>query len=193
MNVVPPSDLDDARIPRQALADNPILLRRRPASPSFRTNQHRRSRHTCPLMCKQMGKHSHKPTDLGKAVLSGGLQRPRRRGGPLEAVSTRRSVNCRHAFEASRQQRAQSSTQRGTCPITALRRSASRCHSSRFSRSCSTRSTYAKRISLISRASSSFTRRCSTSMFNSVICRRIIGTGSDASAVSGGGILRTSE
>ena len=41
--------------------------------------------------------------------------------------------------------------------------------------------------------SSSFARRCSTSMFNSVICRRITGTGSDPSSVSGGGILRTNE
>ena len=47
-------------------------------------------------------------------------------------------VNCRHAFEALRQQRAQSSDQCGTCAISALRRSASRCQWSRFSRNCST-------------------------------------------------------
>jgi hypothetical protein len=76
-----------------------------------------------------------------------------------------------------------------TC-VSNTRRSASRCHWSRFSRRCSTRTTYARSNSFALRASASIARRCSTSMRNSVISRRITGTGSDASGGWCAGNLR---
>jgi hypothetical protein len=48
MNVVPASDFNHARLRHHALLENPMLLRRCPTTPPFRTRQDRHCRHMCP-------------------------------------------------------------------------------------------------------------------------------------------------